>query len=153
MYASWILLICKLASLTVFVLYLESKEVFLILMFADFGVKLKLRYCLLKYILPLYFNILCFKFLYLQMMEAWIAVTILMEFSLLCCDIPVLLKVLPSNIDENLWAWKLIIFNLHTYLYIYVCIFIPHDGLWERLKHVALLIQTVKSCIDQGQYI
>jgi len=50
---------------TIFILYLESKEVFLILMFTNFGVKLKFSYGLLKYIFTLHFNILCFKFLYL----------------------------------------------------------------------------------------
>jgi hypothetical protein len=111
------------SQILVFVLYLEPKEVFLILMFANFGVKLKLRYCLLKHIFALYFNILCFKFLYLQTMEAWLAVTILMEFIPLCCDIPIILNVLLLNIVKFV-SLKInniqfaYIFFLYTYFYV-----------------------------------
>jgi len=50
-------------------LYLEPREVFLILMFTNLGVELEFIDCLLKYIFTLNFNTPFFKFLFLMMVQ------------------------------------------------------------------------------------
>jgi len=60
--------------------------------------------------------------------------------------------VRKANIT-NLQANELIIFNPHTYLYVLdIYIDMPDDGLCEGLKHVALLIQAIKSSYVQRQH-
>jgi len=72
--------------------YLNPGEVFLILIFANFGIISKFKHCLLKYVLTLHSNILCFKFLYLLMMPLWLPAIILQKqftkygkFSVMSC--------------------------------------------------------------------
>jgi len=73
-------------------MYLDPGEVLLIFIFANFGIISKFKLCLLKYILTLLSNILCFKFLYFLMMPPWLPLIILQKqftkyakFSVMLC--------------------------------------------------------------------
>jgi hypothetical protein len=75
-----------------------------------------------------------------------------MEFIPLSCDTPILLNVLPSIIVKLVSA-KINNIQFRYIFVFYKHIFMSHDHLLEGLKHVALLLQAVKSCNDRQQYI